>query len=689
MIKRYPFVKQEGLKDCGPASLAMIIKYYKGYVPIEIIRKVTKTDNNGTNAYNLLLGANKLGFEAKGIKTDLNSVSQNKITLPAIAHLVIDNKYKHYVVIYDINIKNNYLVIGDPETKVKKIDFDDFVYMWDGVLIIMYPSKPLLKYEERNVYDLIWLIINKYKTDFIKLIFLSLTITFLGIINAFYFKSIMNAINYSKNYIIAIFIIFLIINIFKIISDFMRNKLLVYLTQKIDLSLTIDTYNQLISLPYHYFYTRTTGEVISRLNDLGEIKKVFNKLVINFFIDIPLTFVLGIILFIINKTLFTISFIVLLLYLILSYIYNKFYKKKVEKVKSNKADISSFMVESLSGIKTIKGINIETQVKNIFETKYVKGLNSYYKMDMMITKEYFFKDILQAVSNVILIFIGSLLILNKIMTTFDLITYTFLCSYFFNPIKSLSELNLNIKEAENAYMRISSIFIKEGRSGFIKKKIVGNIKINNLSYSYDNKTEILKNITVDIKAGSKIMVVGSSGSGKSTFLKLLKNYYEVERNKIYIDDIDINDYTVNHLSKSISYLGQDETLFTGTLYDNLNIGNKDKLLEIINLCHIDEIISNSSLGLNMIIEENGYNLSSGQRQRVSLGRMLLKSFTVLLLDEALSAVDPEKERKIIKNIFSKYKDKTIIMVSHHLENKDLFDEILEIKEGFMKRKIYE
>lgn len=170
------------------------------------------------------------------------------------------------------------------------------------------------------------------------------------------------------------------------------------------------------------------------------------------------------------------------------------------------------------------------------------------------------------------------------------------------------------------------------------------------------------------------MVIGKSGSGKSTLFKMLKKYYEVKRDKVYVNNIDINDYS----KSDIIYVSQDEILFTDTLINNIGSNN---IIDISQICLLDDIVKKNSLGFNMLIEENGFNLSGGERQRIVLARALSKEFNILIIDEGLNQVDIKMERIILKNLFEKYSDKTIIFISHRLDNKDLFDQIIKIENG--------
>ncbi len=195
-----------------------------------------------------------------------------------------------------------------------------------------------------------------------------------------------------------------------------------------------------------------------------------------------------------------------------------------------------------------------------------------------------------------------------------------------------------------------------------------------------NMKQVLKNINLEIKRNEKIMVIGESGSGKSSLFKLILKYYKVNPNNILIDNIDINDISKYELSKEISYISQNETLFNDNLYNNLTLDSNVTQKEVDDISkktYVNEITNN--LGYKMIIEENGFNLSGGEKMRIVLARTLLRKPKILIIDEGLNAVDTSLERKILKNILNE--NMTIIFISHRLDNMDLFKRIIEIKKG--------
>lgn len=665
----------------------MIINFYGGNLPIDQIRDLTKTDKNGTTAFHIIEACKSIGFNAEGIKTSLEQLNKENLILPCIAHVVIDGKYKHFVVIYKIDFKNKKIIIADPSCSIKKITFSEFQKMWSGVLITLYPLKKLPLTQNISFIDFLLKIIKLHKTFVFNIIMLSIFITIFSVISSFYMKNILDAINYNN--LTIIFIFFLFINIFKILSDFFRNKLLIYLNQKIDLLLTLDTYKKIISLPYNYYHTRTTGDIISRVNDLSIIRNMITKVSLSLFIDLPLALVTFIIFYIINTKLFFISLIIVFIYLLLMIFSKNRITNNINTIQVNKSETMSYMIETINGFETVKSVGNEAQIIDKFEKKYVKFLKNIFKFDNYNNTISILKDLVNAIGYLTIIYVGAKMVILGNLTFGDLLVFVNLLNYFLEPIKNIIDLNSEIKEAKNSLRRILELFKNENKKQtFIDNVKVKEISFNNLSYSYDYKEKQLKKINLKLKK-QKILILGKSGSGKSTLFKLLMRYYEIPRNQITINGYDINDYKDDVIKHNFSYISQNEILYTDSIYNNLKIDKnitEEQIIEISKKCFIDEFLND--LGLNMLIEENGYNLSGGQRQRIILARTLLKNFEVLIIDEGLSQMDINLERKILKNLFKMYENKMIIVISHRLDNMDLYDRVIELKNGEIVKDVF-
>ncbi len=681
----YPFDKQEEAKDCGAACLSMIIKYYKGYLSMEKIRDLLKVNQSGTTAYHIIEGAKQIGFTAKGVKCTLDDINEDNIVLPCIANVIINNTYKHFIVIYKIDFKNNKIVIADPANKIMIMSFDIFKSIFSGVLIILYPNDNIPKDKNKNSF--IPLIIKSHPKLFKQIIILSLFITVFSVTSSFFLESISKTIIYdSKDLINLLLMIFLTIKLLKLISDYFKDKILILLDEKINLRLTLDVYKQVLSFPYKNYRNKTTGDILTRLLDVGNLKDHFSKIFLTLIVDLPLSLISMFVLYMINNKLFFISIFILILYILIYLFFKDNFDESIKEIKSNNVETTNYMIESINNFETIKGLNIYEDIYNRFEGKFIKLLKNNFKYENMFIIQKFIKDFISEIGLFIIYGVGTVLVLDNKITFGSLLTFGALLSYFIEPMKNIIGLESDYRELKLIINRLTDLYefnLLENKNELYK----GNIIFNDLSYTYDDKNMILKDINLEIKEGEKVIILGNSGSGKSTLLKLLMKYYETNRNSIYINNIDINDYK---LPNGILYISQNENLFTDTLINNITFDNKYNLSyinDISNICCLNDVLIKNNLNYDSLIEENGFNLSGGEKQRIVLARALLKKFNILVIDEGLNQVDISLERKILKNIFRKYKNKTIIVISHRLENLDLFNHMIKLENGVIKENV--
>ena len=672
MFKRN-LIRQDGFKDCGPTCLSMIIKHYKGYIDINELKEMCKTDKNGTTAYHLIETAKKCGFESYGVKCNLEDINKNNIILPCIAHVILNNSYKHYVVIKKIDYKKKKITVYDPIGTIKTYTYKNFQKIFSNIIILLYPIKVIKNIPNNSIKKFILEITKTSTKQLIQIIIISIFITLFSIIISFYLQYMVDNVN-NQGKIYFIFTLFLIIYIMKIISDFLRNKIIILVNQKIDFNLNYNTFKQIINLPYCYYKNNTTGEIISKINDLDVVRQVISKVAISIFIDLPLTLLSLIIMYILNEKLFIISLIIMLLYWLVLILFRNPLNEKIEDTTLAKADTTSYMVERINGYETLKGCNKEHLALKKFEDKYAALSNKIYDLDNCYNYQLLLKEIINDLGFIFIILIGILLVKDNIITIGQLLSFNSLLVYFLTPIRNIIDLDDSIKQSKIAIKKILNLYYDKKENGILDKKMKGEIIFKDLSYTFNDTRNVLENINLKINKNSKVMVIGESGSGKSTLFKILKKYYTVPRDKVYIDNVDINDYQ----KSNIVYVSQNEILFTDTISNNID---SDNIIGISKICLVDEIVKNNQLGYNMLIEENGFNLSGGERQRIILARALANEFDILIIDEGLSQVDINMERKILKNLFKNYNDKTIIFISHRLENMDLFNQVIKLEKG--------
>ncbi|MFA5602477.1 MAG: peptidase domain-containing ABC transporter [Bacilli bacterium] len=692
MSKKYVCIKQEDIKDCGACCLLSIIKYYGGNIPIEKLKEMTKTTRLGTTAFNITLAAKEMNFTTKGMKCNIKDIKSS--ILPCIAHVVIDNKYKHYVVIYKVDHKKKTLIIGDPNKGIEKYSFNEFERIWSKVIILFFPNNkiPVIN-PKASLSKFLFNLIKPYKKILLNIIILSFLYMVFNIIISFHFKFIVDNVlvnNSKSNLYIISFIMFTLI-IFKIISNYCRNNLLIYVNEKIDFYIIRDCFRHIISLPYSYFKNKTTGEIVTRINDLGNIREMISRATITVFIDTVLVIGVFIIFFTINEYLALISFIIFLCFVLIFILFKNTIKNKVINIREKEAEVNSYLVESIEAMETIKGLGKENEVSVNMEEKHITYLKNVFKFLKTSNIQFFLKELTTYLGTFIILFVGTMLVLDGKMTLGQLITFNALLMYFLEPIRNIIDLESIIREAIVSINRIRNLYEIDSETLASNYKntdniIKGNIIFNGLSFSYNNYDIVLNNINFSIKSGEKILITGKSGSGKSTLLKLLMNYYNIETDKIIIDGKDINDYNLKQYRDNICFISQNERLFTDSIYNNITFNrlvDYDKFLTITSLTKVKDFIKKDKLGYDFLIEENGFNISGGQKQRIVLARGILKNANIILLDEALSEIDGNLERTILKNLFKYYDDKTILLVSHRLENRDLFDHLITIKDGLI------
>jgi len=672
-------VLQNGNKECGSAALLSIIRFHNGDIPISKLVEMTNTTKNGTNFLNIKNASLKLGLNATGYKVD-NFNTLYEIKAPYIVQ-IIDNNYTHFMVIY--KIKNDKLIIMDPAKGKVVMKKEKFIKIWTGYIMTFEPYKKLLILKEHKYLNkIIFETLLNNKKLISNVFILSIIFTIISCIVTYYFQiTIDHIIDTTYSNLTVITFIFIILVLYKTFANYFRNELLIYLNQKLDLTLIINTFNKILLLPYNYYKNKTTGEMVSRINDIAHIKNAISKLIITVFLDLLICLVGGIILYNISNKLFIFLIIITLVYLIVILIFNKIVKTLVNINQINNAKINSFLTETINGFETVKGLNLERRMQNKFENLYVESLNDNLVYERVSNAELFVKELISNISNILIIFLGIKLILKNNFELSSLITFNFLSTYYTEPLKNIIDFNKEYYYMKNSLKRANDLFeVDTINTNTTNLKVSGDILVRDLNFKYSNNL-ILKNINFEIKDREKVLLLGKSGTGKSTILKILFKYYKIKRNSISINNNDINDYTTMDIRNNITYISQNELLFNDTIKNNIildrNISEFD-FLKVTKLTYVDEIIKDDVLGYDKVLEENAVNLSGGQRQRIILARALLKMSKIILIDEGLNELDVNLERKILKNIFKNYKNTTIIIVSHRLNNIDLFDKVIEL-----------
>ncbi|MCF6279093.1 MAG: peptidase domain-containing ABC transporter [Flavobacteriaceae bacterium] len=683
-------LKQHDITDCGATCLASISAHYKLELPIARIRQYAGTDKKGTNVLGLIEAAQKLGFEAKGVRGDLESLF--KIPKPAIAHVIVKERLQHYVVIYKVDKK--YITIMDPGTgKIHKKTHVAFKEEWTGVLVLLLPDESFEKGNEKvSILKRFWFLLKPHKFVLIQALVGAIIYTLLGLSTSIYIQKITDHVLVGGNtkLLNLLSIIMLGLLFIQVLIGVFKDIFLIKTGQQIDARLILGYYKHLLKLPQQFFDTMRVGEIISRINDAVKIRVFINStslsLTVNFFIVI-FSFAL---MFSYYWKLALIMLAIIPVYILIYWITNRLNKKTERKIMERSADLESQLVESLNAVGTIKrfgledfaNIKTETRFISLLHIGYTSAMNSIFSGTSSQTVSRFF--------TIILLWSGTYFVIDQEISPGELMSFYAIIGYFTGPISSLIGANKSIQNALIAADRLFEIMDLEREETENKFKLtadkIDDISFKNVKFRYGTRVEVFNDFNLTIKKGEITAIVGESGSGKSTLISLLQNMYPLQSGNISIGDIDLKYIENKSLRELVSVVPQKIDLFAGNVIDNIAVGdfypNMELILSICKSIGILEFIETLPNSFNTYLGENGATLSGGQKQRIAIARALYKQPEILVLDEATSSLDSTSENYIQKTIQNlRAKSKTIVIIAHRLSTVINADTIVVLDKG--------
>lgn len=457
-----------------------------------------------------------------------------------------------------------------------------------------------------------------------------------------------------------------------------------------------DIFNHLQRLSFSYYDNTNTGKLMSRIvTDLFDISELAHHGPEDLFISMLKIVGSFVILMSINGKITTILFLVTIFMIYSSYFYNKKMKSVFKKNREKIANVNAQIQDSLSGIRVVKSFSNE----HIENKKFEKGNDAFLKtkessytiMGRFFSMNGFFQGILY-LSVVIL---GGIFISNGSFHAKDLMVYILYINIFLNPIDKLVNFTEQYQRGITGFERFLEVInthpdIVDKKDSVELKAPKGEITLENVSFSYDNRKSVLKNISINMEAGKTVAIVGPSGSGKTTFCSIIPRFYEVDEGAVKIDGVDIRDIKIKSLRNNIGIVQQDVYMFAGTIKENIAYGNPEatdeQIFEAAKMANAHEFIMGLEEGYDTYVGERGVKLSGGQKQRLSIARVFLKNPKILILDEATSALDNESERLIQRSLELLSKNRTTIVIAHRLSTIRNADEIIVLTDEGIKEK---
>ena len=551
-----------------------------------------------------------------------------------------------------------------------------FLKEWTNVVITFEKTNDLVK---ENTEKNICVFKNRFIITFFLLVFIiSIFASIFSLLNSFYLSALYNEFESPK----FILFLFLLLSIIKSIIDYIRNRAIISFDKKLNSKVMNKVYKKILSLPLKYHHSRPVGDIVSRINDLSSIREFVNTVLFSSLLDILYMILILIFMFIINKYLFLLIFLISVIYIILYLFFrNKIYSRSYD-LKEKNSLINSYLVESIVGINTIKNCGIEKERINDFKNKYNDLLDSNIKYNKILLNFNLVDNLISSWSNILILFVGYTLVNKKLLSFSYLLVANSVIIYYFLSFKNIVSLDNLFINAKNSYKRLENFFVKENiikDYGLIFKD---KIEFKNVSFKY-NCHSYIDNINFTINKNDFVFIKGPSGVGKSTVFKLLTKELNPDKGSILIDNVNIDKLSFKDITDNICFVSQDEIIFTGTILDNIRLYKdvkNEELEKVIKVTGIDKFLKEKNISLNFLLEENGHNVSDGERKRILLARALLQNKKVLILDETTNGIDVLSEENIVRKVKEEY-DVTLILISHRYDNLKLFNKVFEIKGG--------
>ncbi|MCJ0743230.1 peptidase domain-containing ABC transporter [Pedobacter sp. CYS-01] len=685
--------------DCGPTCLRMIAKYYGKNIRLQRIRDLSGINREGVSMLGISEAAEKIGFRSQGAKLTLNQLKE--IDLPCIIHW----NQNHFVILYAI--KKDIYYIADPGKGLIKYTKNEFYNSWisvhnngssQGIALMLSPSPQFYEQEgdKKEALDFSFLLryLYKYKQLVIQL-FVGLGIgSLLQLIVPFLTQSVVDiGINTRNlNFIYIILIAQTMLFLGRMSVDFIRSWILLHISTRVNISILTDFLIKLMKLPMSFFDTKMTGDIMQRMNDqkriesfltgstLNTIFSVFNLVVFTFvlaYYNVNIFFI-----FLISSVLYTLWVIAFL--------------KRRRKLDFKRFDISSknqsSIVQLIGGMQEIKLNNCERQKR--WEWEHLQaGLFRFSVKSLSLGQiqqagAFFINE----GKNILITFLVAKSVIDGQLTLGGMMAIQYIVGQVNSPIEQLLGFIQQLQDAKISLERLNEIHELEdeepvGRNFLHELPSQKGIYLNNLHFTYPGagNEPVLKGIDLNIAEGKTTAIVGMSGSGKTTILKLLLRFYLPQKGDIKIGATYLEQLGFGFWRNQCGVVMQDGFIFSDTIAKNIAVADDypdiSKLQHAIKVANITDLIDSLPLGLNTKIGAEGNGISQGQKQRILIARAVYKDPSYIFFDEATNALDANNERVIMENLESFFKGRTVVVVAHRLSTVKNADHIIVLDKG--------
>lgn len=659
--------------DCGVACLLSIIKLNHGNQSLEKLREISGTTKEGTTMLGLYQAANQLGFTTEGCEADIQVLIDHK--QPVILHVAIENRLQHYVVCYQYNEKEGFL-IGDPAKGIFTLSIAELEKIWISktCLTLEINANFVTQKMQRNSQKkwLLDLLKEDYKLIWISVL-LGVFIAGLGMSMALFSQKLIDDILPSHNIKKLVSGISLLATLLfaRVGIGILRQYFLLKQSKDFNNRINSSFFFSLLQLPKLFFDTRKTGELVARLNDTQRIQSVIRLLSSSLIIDVLVSIISLIFLFAYSWQLGMISILSLPVYFFIIYRNNKNIMKFQKEVMKSYASNEANYINTIHGIETIKIDNKQPIFNKLNEhifDNYQEKIFNLGKINISLSWQSGLANVIFSIG--ILIY-TSIQVFNNEIKIGELMAILGIVGSLLPSIANLALISIPINEAKIAFNRMYEFasIEKENEEG-LEIFEINKISIQNLSFRFAGRSELFHDINIEIEKGKFIAIVGESGSGKSTLGQILQRFYQFEKGNILINNkYQLLEVGLKSYRDLLGVIPQEITIFNGNVIDNILLGSIDTVENVSKFIHeyaFEDYFNQLPQGLDTLLGEEGINLSGGQKQIIALARVLYKKPQFLILDEATSAMDRNTEN-FTMNLFQKIKSNcAILFISHRL-----------------------
>lgn len=673
VTKNYPFFAQQSASDCGAACLVMVSRYWGKRFSVNRVRDIANVDRNGASLRGVSAAAESIGFNTRPVKASLDQLGKQK--LPAIVHW----EGKHYIVVYEIT--NKHVIVADPAIGQRTLTHREFKADWTGYALLLQPTVLFKDTEEAATpFWQFFELIKPHGLVMLEVFLASLFIQIFGLITPLFTQFILDrvVVQRSELTLTAVGLGLLIFNLFRVAMTGLRQYLLDHTANRLDVALIVGFIHHTLQLPLSFFETRYVGDIISRVQENRKIQRFLSGEALSILLDLFTVFIYLGLMFWYSWQMALLSLIIVPPFFLLALIATPFLKKISREIFNAYNQESSYLIEAISGIRTIKSTAVEQTVRWHWEELLHKAIKTGFSGQVISNRLQIFSNSIQAVATTALLWFGAYLVIQNQLTIGQLVAFNMLLGTIITPFQRLTVLWNQLQEVVIAIERINDVLDAEKEENLQRQirqnlpLIRGEISFENVTFRYHSESDsnVIENLSFKIKPGQMVALVGRSGSGKTTISKLVLGLYPPTDGKVLIDGCDITSISLRSFRQQVGVVDQDTFLFGSTIRENISLGHPGARLEDIieagKLAGADEFIKKLPMGYESQIGEGGGMLSGGQRQRIAIARALLGNPRLLILDEATSHLDTESERIIQKNFNTILKGRTTLVIAHRL-----------------------